>query len=267
MKKTIMITGATDGIGYVTAKNLVQIGHKVLIHGRNPEKVKRVATELNDLGQEKVLSFVADLSDLKLVQKLADEVKERDIRLDVLTNNAGVFKTRNPITPDNLDVRFVVNTIAPYLLTKLLFPFFAEKSRVINLSSAAQAPINIEALKGNVRLGDMEAYAQSKLAITSWTSFLAKKLANKKNAIFIAVNPGSLLASKMVKEGFGVSGKDINIGARILEKLATSAEFEDANGKYFDNDIGRLTSLHPDVLNKQKSEALITTLETLTKLD
>ena len=89
----------------------------------------------------------------------------------------------------------------------------------------------------------MEAYAQSKLAITIWSAELAKFLPS--GPIFIAVNPGSLLASKMVHEGFGIAGKDINIGADILVRASLDPEFENASGKYFDNDTGHFAAPHP----------------------
>ncbi len=89
-----------------------------------------------------------------------------------------------------------------------------------------------------VQLDDMGAYAQSKLAITMWSRIMAEKL--KDGPMIVAVNPGSLLASKMVKEGFGVAGNDLSIGADILTRATLSDEFANASGKYFDNDSGSL---------------------------
>lgn len=107
----------------------------------------------------------------------------------------------------------------------------------MNLSSAAQATVDVAALRGEHDLDHMEAYAQSKLAITIWTRQMAQDL--PEGPVFIPVNPGSLLASKMVREGFGVAGSDLSIGADILCRAALSEEFAEASGRYFDNDSGK----------------------------
>jgi NAD(P)-dependent dehydrogenase (short-subunit alcohol dehydrogenase family) len=194
------------------------------------------------------------------VDALADAITLKHHKLDVLINNAGVFKTAEPLTSDGLDVRFVVNTLAPYRLTQRLLPLIGSSGRVINLSSAAQAPVELEALAGKTRLADMAAYAQSKLAITMWSRELAKK---PDAPIVIAVNPGSLLATKMVKEGFGVAGTDLGIGADILCRAALDDEFENASGQYFDNDSGRFAAPHPDALDSGKSAATVPAIETI----
>lgn len=259
MPKIIFITGATDGIGLVTAKKLVEQGHLVFLHGRNPEKLKKVESELSKLGN--VESYVADLSDLKAVLFLAKSVIEKHKSIDVLINNAGVFQTPNAMTAYGMDVRFVVNTIAPYLLTKKLMPLLGENGRVINLSSAAQATVDLKALIGKVGSMDhMNAYSQSKLAITIWSRAMADSL-GEKGPMIVAVNPGSLLATKMVQEGFGVAGNDIGKSAEILIRAALSEEFADASGKYFDNDSGRFASPHPDALNSQKCKEIVNTIE------
>jgi len=123
MKKTILLTGATDGIGLETAKMLVPMGHTVLLHGRNPAKLEKVAETLAALPDGgSVESYVADLSNMADVEALAQAVTEKHTQLDVLINNAGVLKTSTPVTQEGLDVRFVVNTFAPYLLTQRLLP-------------------------------------------------------------------------------------------------------------------------------------------------
>ena len=262
MTKTVLITGSTDGIGLETAKKFVSLGHKVLLHGRNSTKLAKVADTLAANGGQ-VESYVADLSRLADVEAMAQAIAAKHSKLDILINNAGVFKTANPITADGLDVRFVVNTIAPYCLTQRLLPLMPEGGRIINLSSAAQASVSLEALAGKVRIADdFEAYAQSKTAITIWSKILAKKY---KNLVILAVNPGSLLGSKMVKEGFGMAGKDIQIGVDILTRAALADEFATASGKYFDNDSKRLAIAHPDVENPQKSAAVVEAITNILK--
>ena len=114
--------------------------------------------------------------------------------------------------------------------------------RVINLSSAAQAPVDIAAMMRFQPMPDMSAYAQSKMAITIWSQELARQLPDGPD--IVEINPGSLLATKMVKEGCGIDGKDLNIGADILIRAALSAEFDQAGGRYFDNDTGQFAPPH-----------------------
>lgn len=261
MQKTVLITGATDGIGFETAKVLVSQGHTVLIHGRNPEKLKKVASILSALpGAGIVESYVSDLSYLLDVEALAVAITIKHTKIDVLINNAGVYNTTNTVTKDGLDVRFAVNTIAPYLLTKRLLPLLDSSARVVNLSSAAQTTVNLNALASHSQLMDGEAYAQSKLAITMWSRDMALSLKDK-GPIIVAVNPKSLLGSKMVKEAYGIAGGDLSIGADILERAALSDEFADASGLYFDNDAGCFNTPHSDALNPQKTHQVVTAIE------
>ncbi|MEM7252559.1 MAG: SDR family NAD(P)-dependent oxidoreductase [Pseudomonadota bacterium] len=262
MTKCVLITGATDGIGLETAKRLVTDGHRVLVHGRNPEKVSRSESLLNGLVPGALVeSVVADLSRLQDVTALADAVLERQHPPQVLINNAGVYGAPNPKTADGLDVRFAVNTIAPYLLARRLSAQLGSSGRVINVSSAAQSPVSLDALAGREELSDGEAYAQSKLAITMWTHALAK--ASPSGPVIVAVNPGSLLASKMVKSAFGIAGNDLSIGADILSRAATEAEFAEASGRYFDNDSGRFAPPHPDGTDQAKCRAIVEAIETI----
>lgn len=261
MQKTILITGATDGIGLETARLLAASGHHLLLHGRNPAKLAK-AVETVQGGDGRVEQYVADLSRQSEVESLAAAVANEHDRLDVLINNAGVFRATNTVTEDGLDVRFVVNTIAPFLLTRRLLPLLGASSRVINLSSAAQTPVNLRALAGEVQLSDNAAYAQSKLALTMWSRALALSLGND-GPSFVAVNPGSMLGTKMVKDAYGVAGGDVGIGADILYRAALSDEFATASGKYFDNDAGRFARPHPDALNAGKSANVVRTIETI----
>jgi NAD(P)-dependent dehydrogenase (short-subunit alcohol dehydrogenase family) len=264
MSKTILITGSTDGIGLETARMLATLGHQVLLHGRNSRKLENAQHSLSSLsGGGRVEGYVADLSRRPDVENLAQAVAATHSKLDVLINNAGVFKTAETRTADGLDVRFAVNTLAPYLLTRKLLPLLGASGRVINLSSAAQSPVEADALAGRVRLSDdFNAYAQSKLALTMWSRALALSLDAEGPAI-IAVNPGSMLGTKMVKEGFGVAGGDVRIGAEILVRAALDEEFAAASGQYFDNDTGRFAPPHRDALDLRKSREIIRTMEAI----
>lgn len=270
MTKTILITGSTDGIGKLAALKLAEAGHRVYLHGRDADKLNRVITEVKAVSTgaavDNIDGFVADFSDLNAVRHMAVEVSEKLSKLDVLINNAGIYTTASAMTKDGLDVRFVVNYLAPYKLTNALLPLLkkSNKARIVNLSSAAQAPISYKAFAGNEHLNDKEAYAQSKLALTMWSMDLADTVAGNSISV-IAVNPGSLLNTKMVDAAYGQYWSSADKGANILTELAISDEFSDDTGKYFDNDIkdgahgdarGEFGQPHADALNKEAITAL-----------
>jgi len=176
---------------------------------------------------------------------MAEQVKQGVRKLDVLINNAGVFESPVAKTDDGFDIRFAVNYFAPYLLTNALLPLLkkGKGSRILNVSSAAQAPVAMEALKGDKQLSARDAYAQSKLAMAMWNTHLAK---TEPQLTAIVVNPGSLLNTKMVEEAFGYHQSPAEKGGDILYELAVSDQYREASGKYFDNDKGALGSLHAD---------------------
>lgn len=263
MKKTILITGSTDGIGEVTAGVLAELGHTILVHGRSQEKVDRVVSQLEKEYPESIIDgFVADLSEMDQVKSLGETIKASYKTIDVIINNAGVFVARERFTKNNLELRFAVNTIAPYLLTKLLLPVLSPEGRVINLSSAAQSSVNIPELTNTPNLSDNEAYAQSKLAITMWSTEMARQLTEAgSNQIVASINPKSFLGSKMVREAYGSAGHDLRIGADILMRGALSEEFVGRSGQYFDNDQGRFARPHPDATNMALNASLVETLD------
>ncbi len=261
MTKTILLTGATDGIGLEAARALVALGHTVLVHGRNESKLADTVAAL-DGGPGKAIAYRADLSDLAKVEALASDIAASHDRLDVLINNAGVFKTPAPRLANGMDVRFVVNTLAPWLLTQRLLPLMSPAGRVINLSSAAQAPVDLDALAGKRALDDSTAYAQSKLAITMWSRHLAAALGDSGPSI-IAVNPASLIGTKMVHDAYGVAGKSLSVGSDILVEAALGERFADASGKYFDNDNDRFAPPHPDALDDARNAALVAAMAPL----
>jgi len=158
------------------------------------------------------------------VARLAQAVTEKHTQYDVLINNAGVFKTAETRTQEGLDVRFAVNTLAPYLLTQKLLPLIGTAGRVINVSSAGQSTVDPDALAGRVSLSDdFTAYAQSKLALTMWSLSLALSL-NGDGPAIIAVNPGSLLGTKIRVLTPLLSGACSNSYAALL-RLATQPKW------------------------------------------
>ena len=254
---SVLITGSTDGIGLATAKQLVGQGVDVALHGRNPDKLDAALADVKGASKgSTVTAFAADLSDLEQVASLAETVLDSGSAPRVLINNAGVFKTPSPIAANGLDVRFVVNTLAPVLLTHRLLPAMSVDARIVNLSSAAQAPVSLAALSGEQSLSEFDAYAQSKLALTMWSQGMGESL-TASGQMMVAVNPGSLLASKMVTEGFGVAGSDIGIGVDILCRAGFSEEFANAGGRYYDNDAKTFAPPHADASDPEKTQSVV----------
>lgn len=265
MKKSILITGSTDGIGRLAALKLVEEGHKVYVHGRNSDKVSELVSELKGISDNnEIRGFVADFSDLEAVKEMGREIEKELPELDVLINNAGVYNSRDAVNSDGLDMRFTVNYFAPYILTGMLLPILKKgpDTRVINLSSAAQASVSMEALAGEKRISGSDSYAQSKLALTIWSFRLAAEISG---IDVIAVNPGSLLNTRMVREAFGSSWSSADKGADILCDLAVSEKYNGETGKYFDNDKGRFGRAHSDAYNEKLTEELIEITEKILK--
>lgn len=261
MKKTILITGSTDGIGLATAKSLVKLGHRVLLHGRSCSKLADATKLLSEFTKaEDIFTYQADLSRIRDVQAFIVKIKQEHQRLDTVINNAGVFIVPEKVSPDGLDVRFMVNTIAPYILTHALLALLDNTGRVINVSSAAQSSLFAEELCTPSSLSDSAVYAKSKLALTMWTRQLAMSL-GESGPVIVAINPKSFLGSKMVEQAYGVTGGNLQIGADILVKAALSEEFSDASGLYYDNDVGQFTSPHQDALNSTKITKITQTIE------
>jgi len=261
MKKTILITGSTDGIGKLAAIRLAKAGHEVYLHGRNADKLTKVITEVKAVsGNDLVSGFVADFSDLEAVKNMAKEVNTSLSKLDVLINNAGVFKSPQPKNNAGLDMRYVVNYFAPYVLTNNLLSLMKAGTQpsIINLSSAAQDPVDASAMRGETQLSDRATYGQSKLALTMWSFYLNEKLSD---IAVVAVNPGSLLNTNMVKEAFGQFWSSADKGADILFDLATLENYEKAAGKYFDNDQGRFGKAHEDAYDDGLIQSLISATE------
>ncbi|WP_430409498.1 SDR family NAD(P)-dependent oxidoreductase [Kordia sp.] len=264
--KTIVITGSTDGIGKLAATKLAKDGHQIIVHGRSEEKLQKTLAEIKEIsGNTSVDGVISDLSDFGSIQKMIAELKKKTPKIDVLINNAGVLKSSIPSNNDGLDLRFAVNYFAPYLLTQGLIPLLKKSSspRLINLSSAAQAPVSLEALEGNIALSEQEAYAQSKLALTMWSFYLSQKL-DFLNVI--AVNPGSLLNTRMVQEAYGQFWSSADKGATILYDLASSEAYNDSTGQYFDNDKGTFSKAHTDAYQQEKLERLIAETKKILKV-
>jgi len=234
--QTILITGSTDGIGKLTALQLAKRQAHVLIHGRNEEKVTRIVDEIKNATKNKnIEGFTANLSSLDEVRKLANEVLEKHDRIDVLINNAGAGTADKRYGKDGTELRFAVNYLAPFLLTHLLLPALknAAPSRIVNVSSAGQAPIDFNDVLLEKNFDGVQAYCQSKLALIMFTIDLAEQLKNE-NITVNSLHPGTYLDTNMVRRSGVTPWGKPETGADAEVFLAVSPQLENVTGKYFD---------------------------------
>src|SRR3954468_19045822 len=164
--RTVLITGATDGLGRALAADLAGRGARVLVHGRDPARVSGAVEETGAAG-----GYVAALASLAEVRRLADEVARHHAGLDVLVSNAGIGTTlpgdgARMESLDGYELRFAVNHLAGFLLTRLLEPLLvaAPDARIVNVASAGQWPIDFDDVMLERTYDGSRAYAQSKLA-------------------------------------------------------------------------------------------------------
>jgi len=234
--KTILITGATDGIGKQTTLRLAEMGARILMHGRNSDKAEQVRQEIiSKSGNPNVEVLIADLQSLKQVRQLASEVKTRTNRLDVLINNAGVYMKKRRLSEDGYEMTFAVNHLAPFLLTNLLLDLLKQSapSRVVTVSSVGHKLVylNMADLQGKFFFWDWVAYCRSKLLNVLFTFELSERLKGT-GVVANAVHPGVITTNLLKKAKIG-SSASVEDGAEPLVYLATSPELNNVSGKYF----------------------------------
>ena len=176
--KTVLITGSTDGVGRAVATRLAAAGARVLVHGRDAARGDAVVAAIRAGGGE--AEFLrADLSSLQEVRRLADDVGDKTRRLDILINNAGVgtggTNGQRQVSRDGHELRFAVNHLAGFLLTRLLLPRIqaAAPARIVNVASAGQQAIDFADVMLEHGYSGTRAYCQSKLAQVMFTIDLA----------------------------------------------------------------------------------------------
>jgi len=253
--KNILVTGATDGIGKATALALAQLGHRVILHGRSPEKVQQTQAEISRaLPVAQLETVSANLASLAQVRALATEITSRFERLDVLLNNAGVFMKEYQISPDGFEMTLAVNHLAPFLLTHELLPLLrASQARVVTVSSVAhtRGQIHFDDLNLTHSFEGYRAYAQSKLANLLFSNELAEREMGKITSN--SLHPGGV-TTKLLKTGFGATGISTTQGAETSVFLATSPTVESVTGKYFSE--SREAPIAPQALNKTHQKQL-----------
>jgi NAD(P)-dependent dehydrogenase (short-subunit alcohol dehydrogenase family) len=232
----ILVTGATDGLGRRVAQVVAAKGATMLLHGRNPERLKATLEELRiQPGSEKVSSYLADLSSLGAVRGLAYRIHSEHDRLDVLVNNAGIIARERRESEDGYELTFAVNYLSHFLLTRLLLPLLKDSApaRIVNVASAGQSPLDFSNLMLERGYDAMKAYSQSKLAQVMFTFELADHLRGT-GVTVNALHPASLMDTKMVQSTFGYTMSTVEEGTEAVVRLAVSQEVEGITGRYFD---------------------------------
>jgi len=235
--KTVLITGATDGIGAETALQLAKAGWRVIVHGRNRKRCKVMLKRIKEeTGNTHADSIYADLTSFSEIRDMSRRLHDRLDGLDVLINNAGVFEPELHYTVDGLERTFVINHLSHFLLTGLVLDLLKrmDKARIITVSSMAHALLmDFGNLRGQKQYSGYEAYATSKLANILFTFRLAEKL-KQTSLTANCLHPG-VIQTKLLHAGWGMGGTAVAQGAKTSLFLATSADVEKVSGAYFSN--------------------------------
>jgi retinol dehydrogenase-14 len=263
--KTVLVTGATSGIGEATAKGLAGMGAHVLLVARDEGRGAAVRDDIaRHGGNGGAEALLADLSSQRQIRRLAREVEERVERLDVLVNNAGgIFRERR-LTDDGLEMTFALNHLGYFLLTELLLDKLVASApaRIVNVASAAglRAYIDFDDLMGERGYSSWRAYGQSKLANIMFTYELARRLeasgvtANCMHPGFVHTNFGNT-GSRVVRLGQNFVNpwrRSPEQGADTVIWLASSPDVEGVTGKYFANRREERTSSESYDEDKQR---------------
>ena len=235
--RTALVTGATDGVGRVVAKQLAKDGWRVLVHGRNRQRGEAVVREIEQAGGSAAF-LAADLSSLAEVRGLAEAVRNTTARLDLLINNAGIGTAGHApgrlTSADGHELRFAVNYLAGFLLTYLLLPLLKAHppARIVNVSSGGQQAIDFSDVMLTKRYSGVTAYCQSKLAQIMFTVDLAAELEGT-GVIANALHPSTYMNTTMVRQSGTTPISTVETGAEAILQLAVSPKLEGKSGLYF----------------------------------
>jgi NAD(P)-dependent dehydrogenase (short-subunit alcohol dehydrogenase family) len=244
--KIILVTGATNGIGLVTARELARRGGEVTLVGRNAARCADTTEQIRKQTGARVGTIVADLSTLAGIRQAAADFMKTHQNLHVLVNNAGGMFTRRRLTPDGLEYTFALNHLSYFLLTNLLLELLKSSApaRIVNVSSRSheRAKLDFDNLQGEKHYTGMRAYGQSKLANLLFTYELARRIEGT-GVTVNAVHPGFVATGfarnngPFYNAGTWVAGqlfgRTPERGARTSLYLASSPEVEGVSGKYF----------------------------------
>ncbi|HUE95075.1 MAG TPA: SDR family NAD(P)-dependent oxidoreductase, partial [Longimicrobiaceae bacterium] len=231
----ILITGSTDGLGREVALRLAEeTGAHIIIHGRNEERGREVVAEVERQGAASARFYRADLGSLQEVRDLTDAVLRDYDRLDVLINNAGIGSSppERLESADGHELRFAVNYLSHYLLTRMLLPRIVESApaRIVNVASGAQTPIDFDDVMLEREFSGSRAYAQSKLAQVLFTVDLAEELQGT-DVVVSALHPATFMDTEMVRRAGVEPRSTVAEGAEAVINLVASPDVP--SGQYY----------------------------------
>jgi NAD(P)-dependent dehydrogenase (short-subunit alcohol dehydrogenase family) len=242
-EKTVLITGATSGIGKATLMDLAKSGATVIFTARNVNKAEGVLKEAKEISNnDRIDYFEVDLSSFKSLTNFVKNFKEKYDKLDVLINNAGTWNLRLTLTEEGIEKTFMVNYLAPFYLTHSLLPILLENipSRIINVSSAMHkgGKINFDDIEMRKHYNGIQSYSNTKLMVLMFTKELAKRLEDKGVYAF-AVHPGLVKTGlfsnfpKPIRDLFLMGARTPEKGAETSIYLAKAEGVEELTGSYF----------------------------------
>jgi NAD(P)-dependent dehydrogenase (short-subunit alcohol dehydrogenase family) len=233
-EQTILVTGATDGLGRAVAGRLTKKGATVLLHGRDERRLEEAKDETGA-----ARTYRADFADLAQVREMAREIAGNEERLDCLVNNAGIG-TAEPggdermESHDGYELRFQVNYLSHFLLTRELLPLIESSApaRIVNVSSAGQMPIDFDDPMLERGYSGIRAYCQSKLAQVLFTIDLAEQLDG--NGVTVnCLHPATYMPTKMVKAAGATPASTLEEGTDATLRLVSDPELDGTTGRYF----------------------------------
>ncbi|GMA08432.1 3-oxoacyl-ACP reductase [Tetragenococcus halophilus subsp. flandriensis] len=238
-ESTVLITGATDGLGRMTAERFAKQGARILLHGRNEEKGFNTVEEIKQTtGNQDLKYFNGDFSSLHSVAQLAEKIIANNEKIDLLVNNAGIgggpkSQKQRELSQDGYELRWSINYLAQVLLTEKLLPVINDDARIINVASVGQAPIDFNDINMEKHYEGYLAYERSKLALIMFTFDLAAELKEKEIHVN-ALHPSTLMSTNMVSDHFGPAQTSVEKGFSAVEFLATSKDLDKVTGEYFE---------------------------------
>ncbi|KAH9496864.1 Retinol dehydrogenase 14 [Bulinus truncatus] len=280
--KTVIVTGANAGIGFMTALDLARRNARVILACRNEERAEQAKEEIiSKTGNKNVVVRLVDLRNMKSVRNFAKQIIEEEPRLDILINNAGVVNEGRPktLTDEGLETLFAVNYFGPFLLTNLLLDLLKKSapSRIVNVSSVVNkyGTIDLDNLNAEKSFRHHHRYFDSKLALVSFTRELARRLEGS-GVTANALHPGTVYTNLFNNMYFflrypllcfiKIFCKTAEEGAQTSLYLALSDDVKDVTGKYFVDCRLDETGANPMSRNMELAEKLWLASEEITGL-